>query len=480
MHTQEQPWCRRPGSLRASRKRTDAQNAEMSVLLKHPNSRPGVRGMLAIILACITVLALASCDYGGNNYSNDLGTAPGAETRHCVAAQVGQGGEQPIPTAVKPHPASPDEAMFGFDAQHTYYNPYEHILSPTNVSRLVLDWTATTAKPLLGMPWSSPTVANGMVYAASNDEKLYALNATTGAVLWSTCIGFATSSSPAVANGVVYIGSGGRLYALNATTGAVLWTADTISDAQIDSSPAVVKGVVYIGITGVPGGALYAFKADTGAKLWTVTTENYVQTSPAVANGVVYFVVGLGHLYAVSAATGALLWTAYTDTAHSSTSSPTVVNGVVYAGSGDGKLHAFNATTGAVIWTAATAGNDIDASPAVANGVVYIESSDGKLYAYNATTGASLWSTVINPRSTFRFSSPVVANGVVYVTARDGDNGRLYAVNASTGSMLWTTTPNPGIDVRIFAPDLNTPAVANGMVYVDSGDFKLFAYHLPG
>ena len=50
---------------------------------------------------------------------------------------------------------------------------------------------------------------------------MYALNATTGAVLWTATTGGAVDSSPAVANGVVYVGSDDdKVYALNATTGA--------------------------------------------------------------------------------------------------------------------------------------------------------------------------------------------------------------------------------------------------------------------
>ena len=54
---------------------------------------------------------------------------------------------------------------------------------------------------------------------------MYALNASTGALLWSYTTGRQCESSPAVANGVVYVGSDdGNVYALNASTGAKLWS----------------------------------------------------------------------------------------------------------------------------------------------------------------------------------------------------------------------------------------------------------------
>ncbi len=50
-------------------------------------------------------------------------------------------------------------------------------------------------------------MANGVVYIGSGDHNVYALNASTGAKLWSYTTGDTVYSSPAVANGVVYVGS---------------------------------------------------------------------------------------------------------------------------------------------------------------------------------------------------------------------------------------------------------------------------------
>ena len=67
--------------------------------------------------------------------------------------------------------------MFGFDAQHTHDNPYEHILSPANISRLQQKWASPTGDSIY---YSSPAVANGFVYVGSDDDKLYAFDAVTG------------------------------------------------------------------------------------------------------------------------------------------------------------------------------------------------------------------------------------------------------------------------------------------------------------
>jgi outer membrane protein assembly factor BamB len=118
-----------------------------------------------------------------------------------------------------------------------------------------------------GFVYSSPAVANGVVYTASEDAKLYALNANSGAILWTgTMGGDVVFSGATVANGVVYVGNEGdrKLYAFNAngcgaSTCSPLWTAAT--GDLIDSSPAVSDGMLYFGSN---DGSLYAYALDAG------------------------------------------------------------------------------------------------------------------------------------------------------------------------------------------------------------------------
>ena len=358
---------------------------------------------------------------------------------------------------VPPQSITSSGMMYGFDVGHSRFNPDEHILSPTNISRLVVYWTATANNSIS----SSPTVANGVVYVGSDDYKLYAFNAQTGATLWTAPTGGKVFSSPAIAtNGVVYVGSeDGKLYAFNVQTGAMLWASTT--GYSIVSSPAVANGMVYIGSRDYK---LYAFDAATGATLWIASTGGDLLASPAVAKGVVYIGSRDSKLYAFDAATGTTLWMA--STGQGIDASPAVANGIVYNGSRDGNMYAFNATTGALLWTTST-NFIINSSAAVANRTVYVGSRDGNMYAFNATTGATLWTAPTSFRGIE--TSPMVANGVVYVGS---DDGKLYAFNAMKGALLWS------FPVGTF---YSCPAVANGVVYIGSlVEHKLYAFHLPG
>jgi len=74
---------------------------------------------------------------------------------------------------------------------------------------------------------------------------IYALDASKGTLFWKQDV--VTPTSPAEANGIVYVGSfnSGKVYALDAGTGAELWTYQT--QDVVASSPAVANGILYIG-----------------------------------------------------------------------------------------------------------------------------------------------------------------------------------------------------------------------------------------
>src|SRR6266487_582725 len=396
--------------------------------------------------------------------------------------------------------------MDGFDTQHTNFNPYEKVISPANVSELVEVWTAST-----GDPASAPTVANGVAYVES--DKLYAFNATGCghpfcSPLWTASIGLGDSSAdegfpPAVANGVVYVSSAGSrlLYAFSATgcghpSCSPLWTASIGFSTTIPtpSPPTVANCVVY-----VDWDKLYAFSA-TGcghpscSPLWTAPMGT--GSSPAVANGVVY--VGWDKLYAFSA-TGcghpscSPLWTAPMGAG----SSPAVANGVVYTDSD--KLYAFSASgcghpSCSPLWTSISLSGSPRAwgsSPAVANGAVYVSAVDvvrpldGKLYAFSASgcghpSCSPLWTSPAGSASaSIGDMAIVVANGVIYANTVILPPD-LYAFSASgcghpSCSPLWNSHLPSGIG---FGGPLESPVIANGVVYVTKSD-QVFTFYLP-
>ena len=114
-------------------------------------------------------------------------------------------------------------------------------------------------------------MANGVVYVGvGTDYNVYALNASTGALLWSydhrqlSCVFLARSGEW---GGLCRLGRRQRVCAerqhRRSCCGAIP------PDGYVHSSPAVANGVVYVGSD---DGNVYALNASTGAKLWSYTT----------------------------------------------------------------------------------------------------------------------------------------------------------------------------------------------------------------
>src|SRR5690242_10271739 len=62
------------------------------------------------------------------------------------------------------------------------YNPCETVLNVENVGSLQVKWSARSRNYRVE---SSPAVVNGVVYVGSTKDRLYALKASTGALLWT-------------------------------------------------------------------------------------------------------------------------------------------------------------------------------------------------------------------------------------------------------------------------------------------------------
>jgi glucose dehydrogenase len=118
---------------------------------------------------------------------------------------------------------------------------------------------------------ASPTVVAGVVYIGAQSGGFYALNESTGAVVWSTqldtgpngaCrpLGVTATAAvlpdPVTGASTVYVSGARYLYALDAATGAVVWKTEigppslANPDAYYNwSSPTVVAGHVYVGLS---------------------------------------------------------------------------------------------------------------------------------------------------------------------------------------------------------------------------------------
>ena len=148
---------------------------------------------------------------------------------------------------------------------------------------------------------STPSIYNDTIYTASYAGDVYALNASTGQMVWrfnprkNGSISSAVVGSPAVANNKLYVGSyDGNLYAVDAFSGKEIWRFTTEPRLRISkSSPVISGGSVYVGTAGGRvggvGGSMYEINATDGTQTWSIHTDEWILSSPAVTEDGVFF-----------------------------------------------------------------------------------------------------------------------------------------------------------------------------------------------
>jgi outer membrane protein assembly factor BamB len=331
-------------------------------------------------------------------------------------------------------------------------------------------WTFGTGDAI----WSSPIVSSGVVYFGSDDMSLYAVDTTTHQLRWKFATGGVIRSRPAVADSMVYISSDdGVLHALEASSGTEKWNA-AIGSANVrtggkddvgmgydyqQSSPTVADGVVYVG----SGAAeVDAFEAATGKQVWRFETASRVRSTPAISDGKVFVGDGSGLLHALDAKTGSELWNAQ----GCDIPSPAVSNGLVYCGSrGTLEVRAWDIQTGELRWQFSAGHSWVDSSPRVVDGTLYIGSSDAAtLFALDPQTGELKWKFNLGG---YAWCTPAVSQGVVYIGSfMPGVTGNFYAVDAQTGQQKWTLPVPYGV--------VSSPVVVDGVIYFGGMDGNLY------
>ena len=347
--------------------------------------------------------------------------------------------------------AATDWRQFRYDAAGSGTNGAETALTPQTVGSLTAAWTTSAGSQI---QWPAPIVlgnetiiaslpstvaafatATGKllwsfeaptgflsnpiassasrVYIPADEGPLYALDATTGALVWQRDLGGTYGGGPTVANGVVYVGGGIRLYALDAATGATAWdVVASQNSASNISTPAVSAGVVVVNTAF----GIRAFTRTTGEAAWTRTFGKFNNTGPAIAAGAV-FATGGRTVIKLDLATGAVIWRKVLFNGNEAVSSPAVGDGLVvtHIERSDPRreiLAARSVVTGNRVWSvgyaAGTSRGFPESSPAIANGVAYVGFTGSAVRAFDVATGKQLWESALDGAA---FSSPSIANG---------------------------------------------------------------------
>jgi polyvinyl alcohol dehydrogenase (cytochrome) len=464
---------------------------------------------------------------------------------------------------------------WGPGLENTHFQPSAQAgLTAEQVPHLTLKWAF--GFPDTTSAWGQPTIAGGRLFVGGQNGTVYAMNPATGCVYWtftaeggvrtSLTIGRRTSAPAMYA--AYFSDQKGYAYALDASTGALLWKR-LVEDhplIRLTGTPALYEGRLYVPTSSYEEsgkgpdypccnfrGSIVALDATTGKEIW----KSYTVTElPKVLGKNKDGIESLGPA-------GGAIWTAPT---------VDVKRGLIYATVGNtysgqpqpvtDAVAAFDLKTGKLAWSkqlypgdvygcrvgepncTPRAGPDFDfgASAALAHlpngrdalivgqksGVGFAIDPDkqgellweyragrggalggiewgiatdrehayfpvadagapqpGGLHAVNLVTGERVWFTP--PPQPLKCGAPgrgcngaqsaaiTVIPGVVFSGSFDGG---IRAFSTSDGSVLWEFDTNREFltvnGVRAKGGALNGPAptVAGGMVFVGSGDYR--------
>ena len=229
----------------------------------------------------------------------------------------------PAATAVAATPVAPPPAWPGFRGAGR-----DGIVRGT---RIATDWSASAPVPVwrraVGPGWSSFAVAGGRVYTQEQrgeDEVVACYDASTGAPVWhhrdrarfwESNGGAGPRGTPLIHEGRVHaLGATGIVNALDAVTGAVMWTRNAARDTGaktpmwgFSGSPIAVDDLLIVPASG----ALAAYDRGTGTLRWKTAAKDEGYSSPQLVeiDGVaqVLFVNSAG-ISALSPRDGKVLW----------------------------------------------------------------------------------------------------------------------------------------------------------------------------
>jgi len=193
------------------------------------------------------------------------------------------------------------------------------------------DWTKSPPVELwrrpIGPGWSSFAVSGDLIYTQEqrgDDEIVAAYKRTTGEPVWrhrdpvrfwESNGGAGPRATPTLSNGRVYsFGATGILNALDAATGAVIWSKDVASETSMEtpewgfaSSPLVIDEVVIV----AADARLAGYDTATGHQRWVGPVHHGSYSSPhrATIDGVIQvMLIGGGGAISVAPADGTVLW----------------------------------------------------------------------------------------------------------------------------------------------------------------------------
>ena len=235
---------------------------------------------------------------------------------------------------------------------------------------------------------------NGKLFVTTFEGLVLSFDAATGQPGWSTklpdTLGFV--AAPTANGGIVYVSSGGRVFALDESNGAIVWSAPVNGGGF--GTPSVAGGRV---IVAYPC-QYYALSTLSGAELWhygggcsggggsTVSVSGEIAYVRDIDNGSTF-----GPLIDIRASATGVSGGRYASPGlFSQEPIPSVTADAVFLLEG-GTLRRHDRALTQTTWSFAGDGT-LTSAPLILDTAIVVAATSGQLYAVDAATGRQIWS----------------------------------------------------------------------------------------
>jgi outer membrane protein assembly factor BamB len=319
-----------------------------------------------------------------------------------------------------------------------------------------------------------PVIVGGTIFAASENGEVYAIDKTTGDVLWRERTGETITGGVGAGGDMVLLGTrDAKVFALEQSTGELMWEASVSS--EVLAAPASDGRVVAVQTI---DGRLIALEPADGRQRWVYETTVPAlslrgNSKPVISGNVVIAGFSSGIAAGVDANNGFLLWEERIAVPQGRydieriidiDGDPVVVGNVVYMGSYQGNLMGLDVQTGRIVW--GLPGSTFHGL-ALGLGNIYWVDSFSHVYAIQNNTERTVWEN--DDLRLRRITAPTTFNNFIAVADFEG---YLHILSQIDGHFVTRT--------RVDRDGVRAPIVADGRsIYVYGNSGRLSAYSLP-
>lgn len=243
---------------------------------------------------------------------------------------------------------------------------------------------------------------------------------------------------PAIENGVIYVASAnGLVEALDLDDGGVNWSSNL--DTEITAAMAVSgdKGFVT-----TADGDVIALSVKDGSEIWRKNIKSEVLAVPVVQGNDLALQTVDGKLHVLDAQSGAPRWSYDSNLPSLSlrgTSQPLFHGGTIIAGFASGKVVGLNAKDGMVLWQeriGIPAGRselerlvDVDGRLLVKDDTLFVVGYQGHVMAIDLRNGKAIWK-----REASSYHGPLNGLGNIYLVS---DDDHILAIDEQSTTDVW-------------------------------------------